>query len=371
MSVKTYKANQQLTPHFNSSEFMCKCGCKVIKVDDRLLTMLETLYDRCSAKSITVTSGYRCPSYDKKIGGFVGKHAQGLAADIKIKGQDGKWVSTKIISCIAQDEFASKGAGIANINKDYTAIHIDARLGSVYRGNELVSNSSVTKDFYAYYGISKQTIANLAKKSTQQPVILSTVSTVYQGVDYAPVFDFDYYYNKYPDLQKACGKDKQKLFNHFINSGMKEARQANAEFNVAYYKNRYVDLRKAYGIDLTRYYLHYIKYGIKEKRDAKTACSLQGAVTTLNGVDYSAVYDFNYYQSKYADIRKAFGDDDIKTLQHFVNYGMKEGRQAKANFNVYNYKNRYKDLQKAYGDDLPSYYRHYIKYGLKEKRNAK
>lgn len=269
MSVKTYKANQQLTPHFNSSEFMCKCGCKVIKVDDRLLTMLETLYDRCSAKSITVTSGYRCPSYDKKIGGFVGKHAQGLAADIKIKGQDGKWVSTKIISCIAQDEFASKGAGIANINKDYTAIHIDARLGSVYRGNELVSNRSVTNDFYKYYGISKQTIANFAKKSTQQPVASSTNNTTYNGIDYAPVFNFDYYYNKYPDLQKAFGKNTEQLFNHFVTYGMKEGRQASADFNVYNYKGRYEDLRKAFGDDLTSYYVHYIVHGVREKRNGK------------------------------------------------------------------------------------------------------
>ena len=155
MAVKNYKANQQLTAHFNSSEFMCKCGCKQIKVDDRLLVMLETLFDKCNAKSITITSGYRCPSYDKRIGGFAGQHSKGKAADIKIKGQDGNYISTKIISCIAQDEFAKDGAGIANINSTYTAIHIDSRLGSVYRGNEIISNNSVTRDFYDYYKIDK------------------------------------------------------------------------------------------------------------------------------------------------------------------------------------------------------------------------
>lgn len=165
--ARYYNAGIQLRPHFNSSEFMCKCGCRKILIDDRLLDMLETLYTKCNAKSITITSGYRCPSYDKRIGGFVGKHAQGMAADIKIKGQNGNWLSTKAISCIAQDEFAKVGAGIANINRDYTAIHIDARVGSVYRGNELVSNRSVCTDFYAYYGLNKDAINKLIQIPTK------------------------------------------------------------------------------------------------------------------------------------------------------------------------------------------------------------
>lgn len=31
---------------------------------------------------IIVNSGYRCPDYDKKIGGFVGQHGIGNAADV-------------------------------------------------------------------------------------------------------------------------------------------------------------------------------------------------------------------------------------------------------------------------------------------------
>ena len=43
------------------------------------------------------------------------------------------------------------------------------------------------------------------------------------------------------------------------------------------------------------YYMHYIASGKKEGR-AGTGCkTLQGAVTVYNGVDYSAVFDYNYY----------------------------------------------------------------------------
>lgn len=89
-----------------------------------------------------------------------------------------------------------------------------------------------------------------------------------------------------------------------------------------------------------------------------------------NGIDYSLVFNPTYYVNKYADLKKAFGTDENKLFDHFINFGMKEGRRAISTFNVIAYKNRYVDLQKAFGDDLPSYYRHYIQFGKKEGRSA-
>ena len=71
-----------------------------------------------------------------------------------------------------------------------------------------------------------------------------------------------------------------------------------------------------------------------------------------------------------ADVKKAFGNDDVAVLQHFVNYGMKEGRCAKEAFAVQSYRSRYADLQAAYGDNLPAYYMHYINYGVREGRRG-
>ncbi|MCR5143841.1 MAG: hypothetical protein K6B67_00870 [Lachnospiraceae bacterium] len=86
------------------------------------------------------------------------------------------------------------------------------------------------------------------------------------------------------------------------------------------------------------------------------------------GVDYSAVYNYNYYISKYGDLQKAFGTNKQAALEHFVKYGMSEGRQAKSSFNVQSYKNRYADLRNAYGNNLKEYYLHYINYGKNEGR---
>ena len=215
------------------------------------------------------------------------------------------------------------------------------------------------------------TTTTTTNQNTGSTTNVSTGTTVLNGIDYSAVYNYNYYINKYADIKNAYGSNDKKALEHFVNYGMKEGRQAKEEFNVNYYRNRYADLRSAYGTELPKYYMHYINYGKKEGRDAKTACTLQGGVTTLNGVNYSAVYDYNYYISKYPDIKKAYGGDDVKVLQHFVNYGMNEGRQGNENFNVTYYKNRYGDLRKAFGNNRKNYYLHYIKNGKKEGRDAK
>lgn len=95
------------------------------------------------------------------------------------------------------------------------------------------------------------------------------------------------------------------------------------------------------------------------------------ADTFYQGNDYAAVYDRNYYNAVYQDLRNAFHGDADFLIQHFVQYGMKEGRQASNDFNVHVYKDNYEDLRNAFGDDLPFYYLHYITYGKAEGRNAR
>jgi len=198
----------------------------------------------------------------------------------------------------------------------------------------------------------------------------SDYETVYNGVDYSDVYDFNYYVSNYSDIKASYGSNSAGALKHFVTYGMAEGRQAISTFDVNSYRNKYRDLRAAYGSDLASYYLHYIKYGKKEGRVATGVTTLQDAVTTLDGVDYSAVYDYSYYISNHSDVKKLYAGDDDAVLQHFVKYGMAEGRQAISTFDVTSYRNKYRDLRVAYGSDLASYYLHYIKYGKKEGRVA-
>lgn len=61
---------------------------------------------------------------------------------------------------------------------------------------------------------------------------------------------------------------------------------------------------------------------------SKVRVSASG-VTVYNGVDYSSVYDFDYYTSRYPDIAYYFGNDPAGALAHYVNFGIAEGRSGR------------------------------------------
>ena len=195
--------------------------------------------------------------------------------------------------------------------------------------------------------------------------------TKYNGKDYGSVYDFNYYISKNPDIVRVYGYDENKVLAHFVNFGMKEGRSAKESFSVKSYKNRYYDLRRAFGNNWKSYFLHYINNGIREKRvTVGYDTTIVGAQTKYNGIDYSSVYDFNYYISKNPDVLRVYGYDENKVLCHFVNFGMKEGRQANDTFILSVYKDRYIDLKHAFGKNNKAYYMHYICNGIKEGRKA-
>ena len=194
--------------------------------------------------------------------------------------------------------------------------------------------------------------------------------TKLNSIDYSLVYDYNYYISKYPDIKSNLGTDDIKILSHFVNNGMKEGRQAKSSFDVTSYAYKYSDLRRTYKNDLSAYYLHFIKNGSKEGRIATGVNSMQNYTTKYNNANYDSVYDCNYYMNAYPSIKNTFRFDDEQILAHFVNHGMKEGRQAKSSFNVTSYAYRYSDLRNAYKNDLPLYYLHFIKNGSKEGRIA-
>lgn len=120
---------------------------------------------------------------------------------------------------------------------------------------------------------------------------------IYDGVDYALVFDPNFYLNKYADLKKAFGTNLDSAFNHFIKNGMNEKRQGIEDFQVTIYMNKYADLRAAFGDNYPKYYKHYCTNGFKEGRTAKVELTANSYQNYPSG------------SNKYYRIRKTFTDE--------------------------------------------------------------
>jgi len=114
-------------------------------------------------------------------------------------------------------------------------------------------------------------------------------------------------------------------------------------------------LQKAFGDDYGAAIEHYINYGIKEGR---------GGITALR----PEVFDANFYLYTHPDLGNAGLHTKQQATKHWCSYGIKEGRQAISSFHSKQYLENYSDLQKAFGDDYGAAIEHYINYGIKEGR---
>ena len=124
---------------------------------------------------------------------------------------------------------------------------------------------------------------------------LKGAATKAGGVDYAPVYDPEYYLSRNGDVEKAFTKstyggvtmvDDSAVLRHFINYGMSEGRRGSEAFDVYSYRTRYLDLRKAYGSNLKEYYLHYLEYGMKEHRNGSSMTGFEGYIMSSSFTSY-------------------------------------------------------------------------------------
>ena len=189
--------------------------------------------------------------------------------------------------------------------------------------------------------------------------------TVYagDGLNYASVYDYNYYIKKYPDVVKKVGTDDAKVLAYFVEQGMAQHQQGSAQFDPVSYRLEYADLRKAYGNTWAGYYRHYVRWGEAAGLHGTGCTEMQGYVTVYGSLDYASVYDYNYYIAKYPSVFNKYGYDDAAVLSYFVEKGMAQHQQASAEFDPVSYRFEYADLRKAYGDTWAGYYNHYVRWG--------
>lgn len=181
---------------------------------------------------------------------------------------------------------------------------------------------------------------------------------------------------KYDDTYHFNQNQIDSLTSFAYNIGSIDKLTNNGKRTIAQISAKFPEYNKAGGKVLTG--LTKRRKAEKELFDTPVVAKTTTPTATTNttrkflygGVDYSPVFDPTYYADHNPDVKAVYGNNATKLFNHFTIYGMKEGRQANATFNVQKYKAKYLDLQRAYGTNLKLYYYHYIVYGRNEGRTA-
>lgn len=106
-----------VSAHFSRWEFACRCGCSFDSISSELITVLEDVRRHFNAP-VTINSGCRCATYNKKVGGVQNsQHVQGIAADIVVQDASPDAVASYL-------EARHPDCGIGRYN---TFTHIDVR----------------------------------------------------------------------------------------------------------------------------------------------------------------------------------------------------------------------------------------------------
>lgn len=116
-------ASVPTSAHFKLSEFKCKDGTavptKYYGNCQKLMNLLEEIRTACGNRAITVTSGYRTESYNKKVDGAKqSQHLYAAAADIKVSGK-----SASEVYKLCDRLVGSRGG----VGKYSTFTHVDVR----------------------------------------------------------------------------------------------------------------------------------------------------------------------------------------------------------------------------------------------------
>lgn len=123
-----------LSAHFDSSEFVCSCCGKSIKMSDLLIERLEKLHALMGAQAVYINSGYRCNN--NPWGSPTDAHRKGMAADIRVQRKGGSYYTAEDIA-EAAERVGFKGIGIMEPD----SCHVDTRGDEPYiydwwHGNE-------------------------------------------------------------------------------------------------------------------------------------------------------------------------------------------------------------------------------------------
>ncbi len=119
-------------PNFKKAEFKCPCGkCNGYGdgIASSLLVTLQNLRDKYGA--VKITSGYRCTSHNKEVGGSTNsKHTKGQAADFYLDGFNSQSKRVDMVNELKKTEYYNYS--YTNVNGNHpnmgNVVHVDTKL---------------------------------------------------------------------------------------------------------------------------------------------------------------------------------------------------------------------------------------------------
>ena len=114
---------------------------------------------------------------------------------------------------------------------------------------------------------------------------------------------------------------------------------APSNFNAEYYAAQNPDVVKVYGSSYEALARHYDMFGLYEGRNAYVGDTKAAFIRLANahyasGTGLASVFDAKWYAAHNPDAVKEFGNDPYKLFEHFVIYGLAEGRMPSETFNA-------------------------------------
>ena len=120
---------------------------------------------------------------------------------------------------------------------------------------------------------------------------------------------------------------------------------------------------KSYSISNT-----YIVYICSPDYKNTSSSSSSSTSSWLSGAAKDMVFDAEYYAARYPDLKSAYGTDATKLFEHFLTYGIKEGRIASPIFSIGYYVDNNSDIKSSYGTDYVAAMKHFVSTGINEAR---
>jgi hypothetical protein len=238
--------------------------------------------------------------------------------------------------------------------------------GAFGTGGQLVLNSTSTSNDTAYgMAVANNGDVIVAGSTSANSTFALMSVTTEDSLCSAAVFDWQYYLAKYPALRASGITTEAQARAHWLAAGIAGGLQGCETFLASDYLARYSDLRTAFGSDYRAAISHYVTYGLHEGRLG--VLQLSTNVLLLN----PAVFDWQYYLANNPDLGAAGITTQAQAKQHWLAYGINEGRRGAAAFDPRRYLEMYPDLQNAFG--LTNYraaIQHYVTSGRAEGRDG-